>query len=336
MAGVIKGALKTFADSFKPVFLRLVSIVAGLVAIVAALGVLGAFGLVGLGMYEFASPALWGGHDDKCEGNSGAGAFSGQGKPKWRLKKNGTGDSTVTISLEDYIDTTRGDTAFVEVVPIGRNPARPRLPKQQPIRAFILGGTLSDGARSLGFRPEVTHSRAPDGSGVNVCVSADRPADRSASKPGTYQGTVRVTGERVQAVDIPATVRIKASRIETALLALLVAVISASIVFVTQRQPRTEADRAAESATYRALGYLPLITGVIAGLAAALVVYADDPTWGAERGADTLKLITATFAAAAAGLTASVPVARAAQRREGAMREHASTAGGSTPTAPHE
>jgi hypothetical protein len=308
-------ALKAFTGGFKPVFVAIVRFIGYLVAVVAALGVLGAFGLVGLGIYDFAAPALQGGHDDSCKRSSKTGPIPAQGKPKWRLKKLGTGDSSVTIGLDDYVDTARQDTAFVEVVPVRRRQAQPRLPKKWPIRAFILGGTLSDGTRSLGFRPRVTYSRAPDGSGVNVCVSAERPSERTASKPGTYEGKVRVTGKQVQAVDIPAKVQIKASRIETALLALLVAVISALIVFTTQRQSDEDEEEAKKSARYRALGYLPLITGIIAGLAAALVVYGDDPTWGAERGADTLKLITATFAAAAVGLTASVPATRGAQKR---------------------
>jgi hypothetical protein len=283
----------------------------------AALGVIGLIGAAGYGVYAFVTPGLTAGTDDTCHGKDDDGPISNQGRPMWRLKKSAGGEGAINISLADYVDTARKGTAFAEVAPTRRTGLRPGLPKNHPIRAFIRGGTLTDGDQSLGDTPEVTHRRAPDGSGVNVCVSTERLGDRNATAPGEYKGRVRVTGKRVQAVDLPVTVRVKAARTETALLALLVALISAGIVFLTQRHaPEGEepADRKKRT-QYKALGYLPLISGIIAGLVAALVVYADDPTWGAERGADTLKLVTATFAAAAAGLTATVPVARGAQRQ---------------------
>jgi hypothetical protein len=54
---------------------------------------------------------------------------------------------------------------------------------------------------------------------------------------------------------------------------------------------------------------------VASGCLAAFLTYTDDPTWGAQRGADTVKFILFTFAAATGGLAITEPPARAVRNR---------------------
>ena len=118
----------------------------------------------------------------------------------------------------------------------------------------------------------------------------------------------------MNAVDIPVELTIRAKRLNVALLALAVSLLGALLAAFNTKEANVQADEVAKRATtHRVLRWAPFVTGVAAGLAAAFVLYADDPTWGGHLGADAAKLLTVTFAAATGGLTVTAPPARAAR-----------------------
>jgi hypothetical protein len=189
------------------------------------------------------------------------------------------------------------------------------LPVQTRVGAFVLG-TLSDGGRSIGFPVVAQAARSPDGRGLNVDVCTRRPGDRRGTRPGRYVGRVRVAGPLVNSVDVPVEATIKAARTENVLFAILVAVLGAYLGAANSKPAEVDATKVKQRPKlHLLLSLLPFVAGVMAGLVAALAVYADDPTFGAHRGTDTAKLLTATFAAATGGLTVTAPASRGLRRR---------------------
>jgi hypothetical protein len=193
---------------------------------------------------------------------------------------------------------------------------RSALPRKEMIGAFILGADLSDGTRTIGFPIVAEAIRDRDGKNATVAVCALRPEPRSLTRPGRYSGTVRAAGPRVASVDVPVEVTIKGARTETLLFAILIALVGAGIGAANSKPADVSKEKTEEKATrHLLLSLLPFGAGIIAGLVAALVVYADNPTFGANRGADTAKLLAAIFAAATGGLTVTAPPARGARKK---------------------
>lgn len=120
----------------------------------------------------------------------------------------------------------------------------------------------------------------------------------------------------MNAVDIPVEVTIRAKRLNVALLALLVSALGVVLAAFNAKGPvvdQAKVDK--KQKTHLALRWASPLSGLVAGLSAAFVLYADDPTWGAQLGADATKLLAVTFAAATGGLTVAAPPARAARER---------------------
>jgi hypothetical protein len=230
---------------------------------------------------------------------------------KWKLV--GPKGKKIIVAMDDWADEPRRGSSFVRVLPTKKNPTKKPLP-QGLVRAFLLDD-LSTGERSAELQTEVLAVRSPDGRTVRVALCAlSAASDRNS--PGRYKGTVRVATRNALSAEIPVELTIKARRLNVAFLALLISLIGACLTaFNTRSVNLTQAERDKKKKTQLTLDWAPFLSGLVAGLAAAFVVYADDPTWGAHLGADTAKLFTVTFAAASAGLTVTAAPARAAQRR---------------------
>jgi hypothetical protein len=281
----------------------------------------------GVGAWFLMEPAVNGGKSTSCKLDpppSSKSVIRGKGvtaKDRWRLTRLGSGKGSVRIDLSDYAGTRRVGTGGVGVVPLKKNSSR-RLPASTVVTAYVRQGGLTSSDGSLGLPVRVDASRQPDGEGIAVCASVKRPGERNAVEPGRYEGTIRVGGAAIQGTDLPMVLTIKGSRIETAAVALLVALLGIAVAATSTRPESDELDGQqmeaaidADKKKHQGLAVLPAIGGLIAGLAAALIVYEADPVWGADRGKDFLELITATFAAASVGLTAAVPPAKAARKR---------------------
>jgi len=234
-----------------------------------------------------------------------------RGKPAWALAK--PQGAKLAVALAYHVGEPRRASSYVKVKRMGRGGA-PALPRGSRVGAFVLGGGLSDGTQGMGFAPVAVASRARDGRSVRVALCVERPTERDLSAPGTYTGKVRVAGPRLRPVDVPVSVSIKGNLIEPALVAIFVAILGALAPFTTRPEEADEEDIKKHQTTQRVLAWFPFVSGVLAGLLAAFLIYADDPTWGLQRGSDTFKLVVATYAAASAGLAASALPTKAARR----------------------
>lgn len=109
---------------------------------------------------------------------------------------------------------------------------------------------------------------------------------------------------------------IKGAVPETLFLAVLVSVIGALGPFSSKPEnlDKEQLDTK-QTRQQRVLASLPVLSGIAAGVLAAFVIYLDDPTWGAERGADTLKFVVAAYAASTAGLAATAAPTKALRGR---------------------
>ena len=222
----------------------------------------------------------------------------------------------IAIALDDFVNDPRRGAASVSVRRTSANRRNRPLPPTVRVGAFVLGGTLTDGTRDLGFPVAARATRTPDGRALDIELCALRPERRSLSRPGRYSGTVRVAGQRVESVDLPVELTIKGARTETLLFGFVIAVIG-GIAGAANSKPAdvTNEEVEAHRKGHAALALLPFAGGIIAGLLAGLVIYWDDPTFGAERGADTAKLLAATFAAATGGLTIAAPATRVLRKK---------------------
>jgi len=219
----------------------------------------------------------------------------------------------MVVAMDDWVDKPRRGYAPVRVVPMTTNRKKLPLPRSL-VRAFLTDG-LSTAERSADVQTQALAVRSPDGRTVRLTLCAvASAADRSS--PGRYKGTLRVAARNAVSTEIPVELTIRARRLNVLLLALLISLVGACLTaFNTRSVNLTAAQLAQKKKTQTTLAWAPFVSGLIAGLAAAFVVYADDPTWGAQLGADTAKLFAVTFAAASAGLTVTAAPARAAQRR---------------------
>jgi hypothetical protein len=220
----------------------------------------------------------------------------------------------VAIALDDHIVDKRTASTFVRLRPTKRNRRNTPARKGTKVGAFVLGGSLTNEHRGLGFRVFARGTRGRDGRTIHVSVCTRRPADRNEAKPGRYTGTVRVAGYRMRAADIPVVITIKAARTEIALLAVLIALVGAILGAANSKPAEGTTKRGSERGD-RLLSFLPFLTGLVAGLVAAAVVYLDDPTFGAERGTDMAKLVFATFAAATSGLSVAAAPSRGLRKK---------------------
>ncbi|HEX2234357.1 MAG TPA: hypothetical protein VHG69_13440 [Thermoleophilaceae bacterium] len=263
--------------------------------------------------------------------------FSSSEAPRWTLRPQ---RRRIGIALDNYVGQPKEGRGYAKVrrgTPARRRGGRRSrggggraLPRRIRLAAFLLGG-LSDGSRDIGARAAARAKRTPDGMAINVTVCVRRSERRELSRPGRYTGRVRVAGPRVGPADIPVAVTIKAALPEYAVLALVIAALGSALGAaysrpaggddtaeeIRQRRQLDASDpeQAKKENRRRAFSALPFLSGLVAGVIAAWVVYADDPTFGASRGADTAKLIAAAFAGATTGLTVATPPARALQKR---------------------
>ena len=228
-----------------------------------------------------------------------------------------TRNAKISLAMDDWIDQPIKARSFARVRPTAKHPNAP-LAKGTKVRGFILGG-LATKARSLQLQPTATAYLTPDRRAVQVVLCAKRSTavwKVWRESPGRYNGTIRIGGQRVQAVEIPVELTIRAKRLNVAILALLVSLFGALFAALNARDAKVDQDKVEKrKRTHWFLIIAPLVSGLIAGLAAAFALYADDPTWGAQLGSDVAKLVTVTFAAATAGLTLTAPPARAARQK---------------------
>jgi hypothetical protein len=278
----------------------------------------------GLAYAEFGIPD----ESPRCDTTPPAKQLAPPQTTRWNLAREPR-EAKLKIALDDYVESKRTGTAFVQANPArsgrpSKGGERPILKPNAKVGAFVRGGSVSDKERGLGFKVLARGVRAPDGSGINVTACAWRPGERSLTTPGRYNGTVRVFAQGATAADLPISVTIKGSRLDAVILGLLVSLVGAALAGFGLRQPGAEEPPARESAAAkravarnaaRAFDILPFLSGLAAGSIAAFVTYNDDPTWGAERGQDTVKFILFTFAAATGGLALTEPPARAVRKR---------------------
>jgi hypothetical protein len=235
----------------------------------------------------------------------------------WKLTKP-TKNAKVVLALDDWVDQPILARSFTRVVPTAANRRKKPLLRGAKVRAFLLGG-LATGARSLQLQPTATAYRYADGRAIRVVLCAKRSSQTWQfwrESPGRYKGTVHVTGVRLVPVDIPVELTIRAKRLNVVILALVISLIGAFFGAINSKEANvTDEQVAKKPKTHRVLRWAPALSGLVAGLAAAFVLYADDPTWGAHLGADTAKLLTVTFAAATAGLTVTAQPARVARQK---------------------
>jgi hypothetical protein len=233
-------------------------------------------------------------------------------KPKWRLDKK---RATISVALDDFVEHPRTGRTGVAVEPTRWNKQQPQLPSHTSVGAFIPGGGLTTGERPLGFTPVTRGRRDQDGAGVGVAVCAKR-RNRSDTKPGHYSGIVRVAARSTASVDVPLAITVKADRRVAVMLALLVAVVGAIGAGSNSRPAKVPAEKVSEhKVVHTTLWFMPLAIGALAGTAAGVFAYVDDPTWGANVGTDYGKAIGAAFAAATGGLTVLAPVSRGARQK---------------------
>ncbi|CAN5458795.1 hypothetical protein BH20ACT18_BH20ACT18_11100 [soil metagenome] len=233
--------------------------------------------------------------------------------PEWRLEKKP--QAKISIALDDFVEHTRYGRATVAVVSTKANKDRPQLPPNARIGAFIPSGGVATGDRDLGFTPLARGRRAPDGASVDVNVCAKRPGDRGETKAGRYSGTVRVAGRSITGVEVPIEVTVKRDRRFAFIVAMFAALAGAVAAGANSRPADVSSEQVKKKPKiHDALWFMPLLIAVIAGTAAGVFIYVDDPTWGADLAGDLGKLIGASLAAATGGLTALAPVSRGARR----------------------
>lgn len=246
-------------------------------------------------------------------------------QPRWAATDRRS-NKKILIALYHYVNEKGKGSAFIPIVATPRNRRNKPLPRKARIGAFVLGGTVSDGSRDIGFPVAARAKRSRDGRGVHVTVCTVRPKKRRVSRPGRYTGTVRVAGPELTSFDVPVEVTIKAAQTELIALVLFGALLGALLgggnareVGVSSEDVKKEGANAAANAGRQAanevLRLVPFLSGIAAGVIAGFAVYADDATFGANRGADTAKLLAITFTAATGGLTVAAPPARAVRNR---------------------
>jgi hypothetical protein len=245
-----------------------------------------------------------------CRGQRPAGVATVR-PARWRLARPAP-TTKIVVALDDWANRPRRDAKAVLVFPSLTNTTRPALPQAVRVRAFLLG-RLSSSNHTLQFQPTVSTQRTLDGRAILVEVCAKQPSSRD-NPPGRFKGTIRVAGKRVSSVDLPVEVTIRAKRQNILIAAVLISLLGALLARYNAKDADvTEPERKEAKKTHFVLDWLPFLSGVAAGLAAAFTLYADDPTWGEHLGSDFAKLLTVTFAAATAGLTVTAPPARAAR-----------------------
>lgn len=227
-------------------------------------------------------------------------------------------NTTIAIAMEDFVDQARTNSAFVPLRATRANKDKASALRGANVKvgAFIRGETLTDGKRGIGFPVTAMATRSRDGRGVNVTVCAARSKPRSDTRPGTYKGTVRIAGRNIAEADVPVEVTVKAARTELILFAAFVALLGSALSAATAwRAKQTGEGSPSKKWVDDLLAWLPFVGGIVAGIVAAIVVYADDPTFGAQRGQDMAKLLAVTFTAATGGLAVTAPPAAAARNR---------------------
>ena len=220
----------------------------------------------------------------------------------------------LVVALEDWVKQARRGSQPVLVSPTAINKKQPTIPANVKLAAFLLASP-SSGERSLQTEPIVSVTREPDGRSIRVDLCAYRDSSRS-DPAGRYAGTVRIAGPRIASVDLPIEITVRVKRQNVALYALLVSILGALLAQYSTKDAEVSAEKIAKKPkTHFVLKWLPFASGLAAGLAAAFVIYADDPTWGAHLGSDVAKLLSVTFVAATGGLTVIAAPAKAAQER---------------------
>ena len=232
------------------------------------------------------------------------------GRPRWSLAR--PRNAKLTVALASPVEQAHKAAAWVNVKRV-RGTRRPSLPRGAKVGAIVLPSLPANRSESMGFPLYAKAVRTRDGASVMVTVCVRRPADRSLSAPGRYTGRVRVAGPSLRSATIPYVVTIKAALPEMVGLALLVSLIGALGPFSSR--PSEASREELKTLWQRFLALLPVVSGLLAGLLTAFLVYADDPTWGAQRGSDTINLLVAAYAASTLGLAATALPVRALRKR---------------------
>jgi hypothetical protein len=272
-------------------------------------------GLIGLGCWLVAS--FLDGEDSDCATPERP-DLALAGRARWRLVA--PSNARLVVALGSSLNQAHDAGAAVSVRRVPRGKSATAMPAGAVVGAFVPSGSLARRARSLGFKPVASAMRNRDGRSVRVQLCVRRPEDRTISGPGRYTGRVVVAGPRLRPTSVPVVVTVKAAVPELILLALAASLLAALLSSSSRPSDATQEELDADRRSQRILQALPLISGIAAGLIAAFVLYADDPTWGAKRGADMAELFFAAFAAAAVGLTTTVKPTRALRRRSARRR----------------
>lgn len=218
------------------------------------------------------------------------------------------------LVLDHQIKDSRHDTVSVDVKALdaaGAKTAAAELPANTRVGAHLTRRPLA--SEPLAFNVVTNAVLSPDGRSIAVEACTVRP--NRDTKPGRYVALVRVGGTGIVPENLPLEVTIRAGVTSTIIIALLAAILSLALTHYGTPVQSTPAAPDAEPAPATAAGpvalVLALLTGLLGGLAAAYVAYDSDPTWGADRGKDTINLVIATAAAASAAMSAAGAGAKA-------------------------
>ena len=220
--------------------------------------------------------------------------------PKWALKADA--DDKLLLTLDHQVNDSRRDQMPVTVVALDDAVKTAELPADA-----VVGARLPRTPRAsepLAFGVVTSGKPSDDGQSILVEACTKRP-DRD-TKPGRYVASVRVGGAQIVPEEVPVEVTIRAGVKSTLFIALLAAILGLAL---THYGSPVETARTGSARTV--VLALAVVTGLIGGLAAAYVAYDADPTWGADRGTDTVQLFIATVAAASAAMSAAGAGAKA-------------------------
>jgi hypothetical protein len=221
------------------------------------------------------------------------------------------------LVLDHQTNDSRHDTVSVDLKALdasGQKTVAGELPENTNVGARLTRRPLA--SEPLAFDVVTNAVLSDDGRSIVVEACTVRP--NRDTKPGRYATLVGVGGTGIVPENVPLEVTIRAGVISTTLIALMAAVLSLALTYYgtplpsTPRPPEVPAgDPPPAAAPGPVVVTLALLTGLLGGLAAAYLAYDSDPTWGAERGKDTINLVIVTAAAASGAMSAAGAGAKA-------------------------
>jgi hypothetical protein len=232
-------------------------------------------------------------------------------RPTWRLTVDP--NTKLLLALDHQIKDARRDKLSVRVAAVD-DATKTTGPAEVPVRNPV-GARLTATPRAsepLAFTVITDAALSDDGQGIEVQACTVRP--NRDTKPGRYAAMIRVGGTGIVPVEVPVEVTIRAGVRSTLLIALLATILSLALTHYGTPVPtasgRNKGGEPAKGSRSVTL-ILAVVTGLIGGLAAAYLAYDGDPTWGAQRGKDTVNLVIAAAAAASAAMSAAGAGAKA-------------------------